>query len=398
MIIKPKIRGFICTTAHPVGCFKNVERQINYVEQHPHLSGCKNALIIGSSTGYGLASRIVATFGCHAKTIGVFFERAAADNRTATAGWYNTAAFETLAHQAGYYAKSINGDAFSDEIKKETIDLIKADLGKIDLVIYSLASPRRTDPKTSEVYSSTLKPIGTEPFSNKTVDPVAGIVKDVTIAPAEGNDIEHTVKVMGGEDWELWMHALRDAGVLADNVVTLAYSYIGPELTHAVYKNGTIGHAKNHLQKTSDNLHKELQVHGGKSFISVNKGLVTQASSAIPVVPLYISILYKLMKEKGTHEGCIEQIFRLFKDFLYNPQGIRLDESGRIRIDDLEMQPDIQEKVKEIWAQVTTDNLMQLTDIEGYRRDFNQLFGFDVEGVEYEQEVDPHVRIESIAE
>lgn len=398
MIIKPKIRGFICTTAHPVGCFKNVERQINHVKQHPSLSGCKNALIIGASTGYGLASRIAATFGCHASTIGVFFERAAADNRTATAGWYNTAAFETLAHQAGYYAKSINGDAFSDGIKRDTIDLIKADLGKIDLVIYSLASPRRTDPKTGEVYSSTLKPVGTQPFTNKTVDPVAGIVKEVTIAPAEGNDIEHTVKVMGGEDWELWMHALRDAGVLADNVVTLAYSYIGPELTHAVYKNGTIGHAKNHLQKTSDNLNKELQRYGGKSFISVNKGLVTQASSAIPVVPLYISILYKLMKERGTHEGCIEQIDRLFVDFIYNKQGIPLDEAGRIRIDDLEMQPDIQEKVKEIWAKVTTDNLLQLTDIEGYRRDFNQLFGFDVEGVDYEKDVDPNVRIESIVD
>lgn len=396
MIIRPKIRGFICTTAHPVGCFKNVEKQINYVQTHPQITGCKNALIIGASTGYGLASRIAATFGCHAKTIGVFFERAASDNRTATAGWYNSAAFEQLAHKAGHYAKSINGDAFSDEIKQKTIDLIKADLGKIDLVVYSLASPRRIDPKTGEVYSSTLKPVGEHPFTNKTVDPIAGIVKDVTIPPAENNEIEHTVKVMGGEDWALWMEALSDAGVLADGVVTLAYSYIGPELTHAVYKNGTIGHAKDHLQETSAKLNKELQPYAGKSFISVNKGLVTQASSAIPVVPLYISILFKLMKEKGTHEGCIEQMYRLFKDFLYNPEGIKLDEAGRIRIDDLEMQVDIQQEIEKIWAKVTTENLMQLTDIEGYRRDFNQLFGFDVEGVDYDLEVDPNVSIESM--
>ena len=398
MIIKPKIRGFICTTAHPVGCYKHVEQQINYVKKHPKIQGCKNALIIGASTGYGLASRITAAFACNAKTIGVFFEREAADNRTATAGWYNTAAFEKIAHAEGHYAKSINGDAFSDEIKQKTIDLIKADLGKIDLVIYSLASPRRVDPKTGEVYSSTLKPVGDQPFTNKTVDPMAGVVKDVTIAPAEGHDVAHTVKVMGGEDWEMWMNALRDAGVLTDDVVTMAYTYIGPELTHAVYKNGTIGHAKNHLQKTSDNLNQELQLHGGKSFISVNKALVTQASSAIPVVPLYISILFKLMKEKGTHEGCIEQIYRLFKDFLYNPAGIKLDDEGRIRIDDLEMQPDIQQKIEQIWAQVTTDSLMQLTDIAGYRHDFHQLFGFDIDGIDYEQDVDPNVKIESIAE
>ena len=397
MIIKPKIRGFICTTAHPVGCYKHVEQQINYVKKHPKIHGCKNALIIGASTGYGLASRITAAFACNAKTIGVFFEREAADNRTATAGWYNTAAFEKIAHAEGHYAKSINGDAFSDDIKQKTIDLIKADLGNIDLVIYSLASPRRVDPKTGEVYSSCLKPVGDQPFHNKTVDPMAGVVKDVTIAPAEGHDVAHTVKVMGGEDWEMWMHALRDAGVLADEVVTMAYTYIGPELTHAVYKNGTIGHAKNHLQKTSDNLNQELQLHGGKSFISVNKALVTQASSAIPVVPLYMSILFKLMKAKGTHEGCIEQMYRLFKDFLYNPAGIKLDDEGRIRIDDLEMQPDIQQKIEQIWAEVTTDNLMQLTDIAGYRHDFHQLFGFDIDGVDYEQDVDPNVAIESIA-
>ncbi len=395
MVIEPKVRGFICTAAHPVGCAKNVENQIAYVKQDGTFEGCKNALIIGASTGYGLASRIVATYGCNAKTIGVFFERPAAGKRTATAGWYNTAAFEEQAHADGYYAKSINGDAFSDEIKQQTIDLIKADLGKVDLVIYSLASPRRTDPKTGTTYSSCLKPIGDSNFENKTVDPIRGEVKDVSIEPASNDDIENTVKVMGGEDWALWMAALADAGVLTDDVTTVAYSYIGPELTHAVYKNGTIGRAKDHLQKTSDELDAKLSKTGGRSFISVNKAVVTQASSAIPVVPLYMSILFKLMKERGTHEGCIEQMYRLFKDFLYVPD-ILLDEGGRIRIDELEMAPDIQQGVIDIWQQVDTDNLKQLTDIESYRRYFYELFGFEVNGIDYSADTDVNTQIPSI--
>lgn len=395
MVIEPKVRGFICTAAHPVGCAKNVELQAHYVEQQAAIAGCKNVLIIGASTGYGLASRIVATFACHAKTIGVFFERPAAGKRTATAGWYNTSAFEKLAHQAGHYAKSINGDAFSDEIKQQTIELIKKDLGKVDLVIYSLASPRRTDPRSGETYSSCLKPVG-QSFTNKTVDPMKGEVKEVSIEPAEGNDIDHTVKVMGGEDWQWWMDALREADAVTDDVVTLAYSYIGPELTHAVYKNGTIGKAKDHLQQTADQLNQELSPTGGRAFISVNKAVVTQASSAIPVVPLYMSILFKLMKAKGTHEGCIEQIYRLFKDFIYNPAGVPVDECGRIRIDDLEMEPDIQQQIEAIWKQVDTDNLHTLTDIESYRRYFYQLFGFEMDGVDYQADVNPEVTIESL--
>ena len=395
MVIQPKVRGFICTAAHPEGCAKNIEKQVNYVEQQGAIAGCKNVLIIGASTGYGLASRIVATYGCNAKTIGVFFEREAAGKRTATAGWYNTAAFERMAAGTGHYAKSINGDAFSDEIKQQTIDLIKQDLGKVDLVIYSLASPRRTDPRSGETYSSCLKPVG-DRFTNKTVDPMKGEVKQVSIEPAEGDDIANTIKVMGGEDWQWWMDALRDADALTDDVITMAYSYIGPELTHAVYKNGTIGKAKDDLQETSDKLAKQLEVSGGKSFISVNKAVVTQASSAIPVVPLYMSILFKLMKAKGTHEGCIEQIYRLFKDFLYNPDGTAVDDHGRIRIDDLEMQPDIQQQIAELWEQVNTENLNELTDIASYRRYFYELFGFELDGIDYAADVDPQVIIDSL--
>lgn len=395
MIIEPKVRGFICTAAHPVGCAKHVEEQIDYVKRQGVIDGCKNVLIIGASTGYGLASRIVATFGCQAKTIGVFFERPAAGKRTASAGWYNTAAFEEAAYEAGLYAKSINGDAFSDEIKQQTIDLIKQDLGKVDLVIYSLASPRRTDPRTGTTYSSCLKPVG-ESFSNKTVDTMRGEVKEVSIEPAEGDDIANTVKVMGGEDWEWWMDALREAGAVTDNVITMAYSYIGPELTHAVYKNGTIGKAKDHLQETSDKLNKQLEVTGGKSFISVNKAVVTQASSAIPVVPLYMSILFKVMKEKGTHEGCIEQMYRLFHEFLYNSAGIKTDDHGRIRIDDWEMEPEVQQNVIDVWQQVTTENLNELTDLAGYRHYFYELFGFELDGVDYAVDVDAGIGIRSI--
>lgn len=396
MLIEPKFRGFICTAAHPEGCYESVKRQIEYVESQGRFQGAKNVLIIGSSTGYGLASRIVSTFANEAKTIGAFFEKPAAGKRTGSAGWYNTVAFEKMAHKAGYYAKSVNGDAFSNEVKEQVADLIAEDMGKIDLVIYSLASPRRTDPTTGKTYSSTLKPIG-EVYKNKTVDPLTGEVKDVAIEPASEEDIENTVKVMGGEDWAMWIDYLSERGLLADDVQTVAYSYIGPELTHAVYKNGTIGRAKDHLFETAKKLDQKLSSAGGHAYISVNKALVTQASAAIPVVPLYISILFKLMKEKGTHEGCIEQIYRLYKDYLYS-ENPKLDEAGRIRIDDLEMESDIQAKISELWPTIDTSNVDALTDIQGYRDEFYQLFGFGMSGIDYEKESDVDLKIPSIPE
>ncbi len=395
MIIHPKVRGFICTTAHPTGCARIVAEQIDYVKSHGKLQGPKNVLVIGASTGYGLASRIVATFGAGAKTIGVFYEKPADDKRTASAGWYNSAAFEQFAHQQGYYAKSINGDAFSQSVKEQTAALIREDLKQVDLIIYSLASPRRIHPTTGQTFSSVLKPIG-QTFTSKTVDPFRGEVKEVTIEPATEEEIAATVAVMGGEDWAMWIDYLDQQGLLANNVKTLAYTYIGPQLTHAVYKDGTIGAAKNHLAETADQLNANLQKKGGQALLSVNKALVTQASAAIPVVPLYNSLLYKIMKEKGTHEGCIEQIERLFKDYICTNQPLPRDENGRIRLDDLEMRPDVQEQISALWPKVTTENLEQLTDIEGYRHDFYRLFGFNAKGVDYDTPVNPEVNIESI--
>lgn len=378
MIVEPKVRGFICTTAHPVGCYHNVLEQINYVKsQLPLTVKPRNVLVIGASTGYGLASRITATYA-GAKTIGVFFEKPASDKRTATAGWYNTAAFEKIAHHDGHYAKSINGDAFSNDIKKQTVDLIKQDLGKVDLIVYSLASPRRTDPITGETYHSTLKPLG-EIYRNKTVDPLTGTVSEIAIEPANAEDIAHTVAVMGGDDWKRWIDLLRRENCLANDAITCAYSYVGPELTHAIYKNGTIGKAKDHLLATAHTLDQELQKTGGRAFVSVNKGLVTQASSAIPVVPLYISILFKLMKAKKTHEGCIEQIARLFQNFIYTGHSIPVDSEQRVRIDDLEMEADVQQTIAEIWRKISTENVYELSDLKGYRHDFYKLFGFESE-------------------
>jgi enoyl-[acyl-carrier protein] reductase / trans-2-enoyl-CoA reductase (NAD+) len=399
MIIAPKMRGFICTTAHPAGCSKHVEQQIDYLTQQKRIQGPKRVLIIGASTGYGLASRITASFGSGADTIGVFFEKAAAGKRTASAGWYNTAAFETKANQAGLYAKSINGDAFSNEIKKQTIDLIKKDWGSdsIDLVIYSLASPRRTDPSDGQAYMSTLKPLQAT-YTNKTVDVHTGTVSDISIDPASQEEIDNTVKVMGGEDWLLWMEALNNAGVLAQNVKTLAYSYIGPKLTYPVYREGTIGKAKEDLEATTSKIEKSLGDLQAKAFISVNKALVTQASSAIPVVPLYISILYKLMKAKGNHEGCIEQMYRLFADRLYTGGEIPVDDQNRIRIDDWELEEDIQTEIEKLWLEVSSDNLSQLTDIQGYKDDFYHLFGYNFDGIDYDADVDPNVTINSINE
>jgi len=392
MVIKPKVRGFICVTAHPQGCAAHVQEQIDYVKSKGSIkNGPKKVLVIGASTGYGLASRITAAFGSNAATLGIFFERPSDEGRPATPGWYNTIAFTQAARAAGLYAKNINGDAFSEEIKKQAIDLIKADLGQVDLIVYSLASPRRTHPKTGVVHKSVLKPVGTA-YTNKTVDTDKGLVSDVTIEPANEAEIADTIAVMGGDDWEMWIQALAAAGALAPGATSVAYSYIGPEVTFPIYKNGTIGLAKNDLERAGKRIDALLKAHGyGRAFISVNKALVTQASSAIPVVPLYISILYKIMKARGTHEGCIEQLQRLFATQLYNGSALNFDEGGRVRIDDWEMKPDIQAEVKRIWPMVTSENIESLTDIVGYRREFLKLFGFGLPGVDYEAETEPHL-------
>jgi len=392
MIIQPKIRGFICTTAHPEGCSRVVENQIEYIKKQGQIMGPKKVLVIGASTGYGLASRIAATFGAGAKTIGVFFEKEADEKRTASPGWYNTAAFEKFAHGEGYYAKSINGDAFSNEIKQRTAELIRKDLGKIDLIIYSLASPRRVHPESGHVFSSALKPIG-QSFTGKSIDAFRGEVKEVTIDPANAEEISNTIAVMGGEDWEMWIDYLAKENLLADGIITMAYTYIGPKLTHAIYKDGTIGKAKEHLKATADILNEKLKPLHGQAVVSVDKAVVTQASAAIPVVPLYISILFKIMKENGTHEGCIEQIYRLFNEYLYST---KRDAEGYIRIDDLEMKQEVQQKVSDVWPMITTDNLAQLTDVKGYCDEFYKLFGFNVSDVNYEADVNPIVKIPSI--
>ena len=389
------MRGFICTTAHPDGCNANVLKQIAYTKSKGKIDGAKKVLVIGASTGFGLASRITASFGSNAATIGVFFEKEPTEGRTASPGWYNSAAFEKAANADGIYAKSINGDAFSNEIKNKTIDLIKADLGKIDLVIYSLASPVRLDPATGILHRSVLKPIGGV-YTNKTVDFHSGKVSEISINPCEGDDIENTVKVMGGDDWTLWINALQKADLLADGFKTVAYSYIGPSLTEAVYRKGTIGMAKDHLESTAFSITDSLKNIHGQAFVSVNKALVTQASSAIPVIPLYISLLYKIMKEEGSHEGCIEQIQRLFADRLYSGANIPVDEAGRIRIDDWELNPTVQAKVADLWKIATTENLSEIGDLLGYRNDFHNLFGFGFEGVDYTKEANEMFMIESI--
>jgi enoyl-[acyl-carrier protein] reductase / trans-2-enoyl-CoA reductase (NAD+) len=392
MIIKPRVRGFVCITAHPVGCDAHVKEWISHIKaKGPIQNGPKKVLVIGSSTGYGLASRIAAAFSSNAATLGVFFERPSEDGRPATPGWYNTIAFTNAARAEGLYAKNINGDAFSHDIKRQTLDLIKKDLGQIDLVIYSLASPRRTHPITGVTHRSVLKPIGSS-YTNKTVDTDKGIVSMVTLESAEEQEITDTVAVMGGEDWEMWMKLLSDEKLLAPKAQSVAYSYIGPEVTWAVYKNGTIGMAKNDLERAAKAIHANLKATvNGSAYISVNKALVTQASSAIPVVPLYIAILYKVMKAKGVHEGCIEQMQRLFADHLYSAEGPKLDDGGRIRVDEREMQKDIQDAVTAIWPHVTTENLAELTDIEGYRVEFLKLFGFGLPGIDLEKDVEPHV-------
>ncbi|WCC47767.1 enoyl-ACP reductase FabV [Tenacibaculum finnmarkense] len=394
MIIEPRTRGFICLTSHPTGCEQNVKDQIAYVQSKGKIEGAKKVLVIGASTGFGLASRITSAFGSDAATIGVFFDKPATEGKPGSPGFYNTAAFEQEATKAGLYAKSINGDAFSNQIKEQVVNLIKQDLGQIDLVIYSLASPVRMHPVSGKRFKSTLKPIG-EVFTNKTVDFHTGKVSEISINPAQGDDVANTVTVMGGEDWKMWMDALQSENLLSEGATTVAYSYIGPEVTKPVYRNGTIGAAKDDLEATAFTISDDLKSIGGKAYVSVNKALVTQASSAIPVIPLYISLLFKVMKEKGIHEGCIEQIQRLYSDRLFGGD-LALDEKGRIRVDDWEMREDVQAEIAELWKKATTENLSEIGDLEGYSQEFFKLFGFKVAGINYDAEVNEVVSVPSI--
>ena len=388
MIVQPKIRGFICTAAHPIGCARNVQDQIEYVKQQgPVQGGATRVLVIGASTGYGLASRIVAAFGCQAKTIGVFYEKAAEGKRTATAGWYNAAAFDRAAIADGLYAKSFNGDAFSDEMKSRVVETITEAWGGVDLLIYSLASPRRQHPRTGQLSKSTLKPKGA-PYTNKSIDFSSNRIITMTLPPATDDEVRQTIDVMGGEDWDMWVQALGEARLLGPRFLTLAYSYVGPEVTLPVYRNGTIGAAKDHLEQTARQLDQRLQPQGGRAFVSVNKALITQSSSAIPFIPLYFTILMKVMKQKGLHEDCIHQAVRLFKERLYSGGDIPVDEQGRIRVDDWEMRPDVQSEIQALWEEVSNDNVAQCSDLAGYHQDFLKLFGFGLEGVDYDADVE----------
>ena len=387
MIIQPKIRGFICTNAHPVGCAANVAEQIAYVKQQGEVAGPKRVLILGCSTGYGLASRIVSAFGCGADTLGVCFEKEPSERKTATAGWYNVAAFHQEAKAAGLYARTLNGDAFSNEMKADVIEAIKQDMGQVDLVIYSLAAPRRTDPVSGEVYKSTLKPVG-KAYTTKTYDTDKDLVHEISLEPANEEEIFNTVKVMGGEDWELWLQALNDAGVLAEGCKTTAYTYIGKELTWPIYGHATIGKAKEDLDRAAAQINQRYADKKVQAYVSSLKALVTQASSAIPVMPLYISLIYKVMKQEGTHEGCIEQIYGLFNDKLL-ADAPETDEAKRLRMDGKETNDATQAKIKALWDQVTQDNFHELSDYAGYHHEFLRLFGFDIAGVDYEADVSP---------
>jgi enoyl-[acyl-carrier protein] reductase/trans-2-enoyl-CoA reductase (NAD+) len=394
MIIKPRVRGFVCITAHPAGCEANVREQIQYVKNQPAIeNGPRNVLVVGASTGYGLASRITAAYGSGAATTGVFLEREPTPKRPATAGWYNSAAFEKVARRDGLYARSVNGDAFSDEIKAQTIDKLKNSPAPVDLVVYSLASPVRLHPKTGETHRSVLKPLGTV-YKGKTLDTDREQVKPVEIEPASEQELQETVSVMGGEDWLWWMEALEEAGCLAERCRTVAFTYIGPRLTWPIYWEGTIGKAKEDLDRTARKLDKRLMKYRGEALVAVMKGLVTQASSAIPVVPLYISLLSRLLKEKELEEGCIEQAFRMFATRLYAADAPIRDGEGRIRMDDREMREDVQAAIDELWPQITTENLHELTDFDGYKAEFLKLFGFGLPGIDYETDVDPVVMFE----
>lgn len=396
MVIQPKIRGFICTNAHPVGCAEHVREQIAYVKQHGQVeNGPKNVLVIGASTGYGLASRITAAFGSGAMTLGIFFEKEATEGKTGSAGWYNTAAFEAAANAEGLWNKHLNGDAFTDELKSQAISLIRAEMGKIDLVVYSLAAPRRKDPVSGEIYSSVLKPIG-QSYTAKTLNTSKREIEEVSVEPANDDEIFNTVKVMGGEDWERWLDQLHAAGVLAENVQTVAYTYIGKELTWPIYGKATIGRAKEDLDRAAAAITSKLAGQGGHAYVASLKALVTQASSAIPIMPLYISLLYRVMKAEGTHEGCIEQIYGLFQQCLYNPSRV-LDEAGRLRMDGKELADHIQAEVTALWQQVETANIDELTDYKGYHQEFLRLFGFGYSHVDYDADVSPMVTLANLA-
>lgn len=392
MVIKPRVRGFLCITTHPVGCEANVKQQIDYVKSRgPIADGPKRVLVIGASTGYGLASRITSAFGAGASTLGIFFEKEGSERKPGTAGWYNSAAFHKFAEAEGLYAKSINGDAFSDEIKQKTIATIKEDLGQVDLVVYSLAAPRRQHPVTGIVHNSTLKPIGSDTVQ-KGVNTDKEEIQDFHLEAASQEDIDNTVAVMGGEDWQMWIDALDDAGVLADGARTTAYTYIGEKITWDIYWHGTIGAAKKDLDTRVVNIRERLAAHGGDARVSVLKAVVTQASAAIPAMPIYLAILFKVMKERGIHEGCIEQVDGLFRDSLYNDDR-ELDDEGRLRADGKELDPAIQAEVAAIWDKIDTDNLKQLSDFAGYKREFLQLFGFEIDGVDYAADVATEVPI-----
>ena len=388
MVIKPRVRGFLCTTTHPVGCAANVQRQIDFVKSNgPIEGGPKRVLVIGSSTGYGLASRIVSAFGSGAETLGIFFEKEGTERKPGTAGWYNSAAFHEAADAAGIYARSINGDAFSDEVKAQAIEEIRAHMGQVDLVVYSLAAPRRQHPKTGELHSSTLKPIG-NPTTQKGINTDKGEIQEFHLEPASQDEIDNTVAVMGGEDWQSWIDVLDEAGVLADGAKTTAYTYVGEKLTWDIYWHGTIGAAKKDLDRRVIDIRSKLATSGGDARVSVLKAVVTQASAAIPAMPIYLAILFKVMKARGVHEGCIEQIDGLFRESLYGAEPF-LDDEGRLRADRKELDPEVQAEVGALWEQIRTDNLRDLSDFDGYREEFLQLFGFEVPGVDYDADVDP---------
>ena len=391
MIIKPRVRGFMCITTHPLGCETNVKNQIDFIKSQPAIDAPKRVLVIGSSTGYGLAARSAAAFGSGAATLGIFFEKPGSESKPGTAGWYNSAAFHKFAEQDGLYAISINGDAFSDEVKAKTIATIKEDLGQIDLVIYSLAAPRRQHPKTGEVFNSTLKPVGKN-ITMRGINTDKETIQEFSLEAANEQEIADTVAVMGGEDWQMWIDDLSAAGVLAEGAKTTAFTYIGEKMTWDLYWDGTIGQAKKDLDKRVVSIREKLAAQGGDARVSVLKAVVTQASSAIPIMPLYLAMLFKEMKRDGSHEGCIEQLYRLFTECLYSDSP-RTDAEGRLRVDELELRPEIQTAVAEAWSKISTENLAELTDFVGYKHEFLKLFGFDIEGVDYDADVDPDVQI-----
>ena len=394
MIIKPRVRGFMCITTHPTGCEANVKNQIDYIKKQRAIDSPKRVLVIGSSTGYGLAARITAAFGGGASTLGIFFEKPGTERKPGTAGWYNSAAFHQFAEQEGLYAKSINGDAFSTEVKEKAIATIKQDLGQVDLVIYSLAAPRRQHPVSGEVFNSTLKPVG-KSVTMRGINTDKEEIQEFSLDAASEQEINDTVAVMGGEDWQMWMDALAQAGVLADGAKTTAFTYIGEKITWDLYWDGTIGQAKKDLDNKVLTIREQLASSGGDARVSVLKAVVTQASSAIPIMPLYLAMLFKEMKANGTHEGCIEQLYRLFTECLYSANP-RTDEVGRLRVDELEMQPEVQASVAQAWANINTENLAELTDFTGYKEEFLRLFGFEMDSVDYDIDVNPEVAIRNL--